>query len=944
MSLHPVRMASTTFMEASHGDRQPRLSGVLDDDRAGNSRLAAVTLTLADAGGDLVVLCASARLARHLRTAHGRAQAARGLDRWPALATATVSQWLARTVGEAVLAGEIPLDAARRVALNPAQERLLWERAIGAADGGAPEEALFDREGLAQAAAEANELAAGWGLRPEAAPQGEETRAFLHWREAFRALLDAGGWLEPVRHLEWQIGCIARGAGRLPARIAFAGFDRIHPQEARLMEALAARGVEVCELALTRDIPADAVAVAFPDIRAECRAAAAWAARRLAADPLARIAIVAPDLASLRPLLAAALDEALHPAAFDPARAEMPRHYDFSLGTPLAHAPLAETALALLALAGRPRRVELARLGELLHRPHWATEEEADARDRLDARLRETLAPETSLERVLRLARRLAARGLALPRTLTALDGLAQAAAAQPAKQLPSLWAGAFAALAAAAGWPGDRGLSSVEWQARRAFAETLDALAQFDGLLGRVAYGEALGRLQRLCAERIFQPEAEGEPAVLVMGLLEAAAEPLDALWVLGMNDQAWPPPARPNPLLPAELQRRVRAPNASAEVQAEFAATIQRRLLHSAPVAVFSWARMEGGRELRQSPLIAGLPLAAEGDFAAPAGLAEALAGSGDLVRLDDNRAPPVAAGERVRGGTGLLRAQALCPAWAFYQYRLGARALGEPVSGLDPAARGTLLHGVLEHFWRGRSSADLAALDETALADALATAADAAIAAFDRAREETMAPRFAALEKERLLRLAALWLGFERGRPVPFRVVACEQAVDIEIEGIAVHLVVDRIDELADGRHLVIDYKTAAAVSAKSWADSRIAEPQLPVYAGLAAAGETAGVAFAQVRSEKCAFVGIAAEGGLLPGVAGIGDDKARKLFPAVAGWESLLDHWRRSIAEIAREVRDGVAAAIVNDEKDLAWCEVTPLLRLAEARAQREETAP
>lgn len=904
--------------------------------------MAALTLSRLDDTGDLIVLCASARLARHLRTAHGQVQAARGLTHWPALATATVTQWLARTVGEAVLAGEIPLAAARRVALNGAQERLLWERVIEAA-GGDGEEVLFDREGLAQAAAEANELVEGWGVRPEAGAQGEETRAFLRWREALRAALEAADWIEPVRHLDWQIECIARGAGRLPTRMAFAGFDRLHPQERRLMQALAARGVEVLELALTHDAPAAAVALALPDARAECRAAAAWAARRLAAESGERVAIVVPELGALRPLLAAALDEALHPAAFDPARAEMPRRYDFSLGTPLARAPLVETALALLALAGSPRHVEQARLGELLRRPYWATEDEADARDRLDAAMRETLAPEVALDRALRLGRRLAAKGVAMPRTLAALDALIQGAAAQPAKQLPSQWAGAFAALATAAGWPGDRPLSSFEWQAQRAFAETLDTLGQFDALLGRVAWSEALRRLQKLCGERIFQPEAEGEPAVLVMGLLEAAAEPLDAVWVMGMNDQTWPPPARPNPLLPAELQRRARTPNASAEVQAEFAAAIHRRLLHSAPVAVFSWARTEGGRELRPSPLIAGLPAAGEADFPVPAGLVASLAGGAGLVRLHDAKAPAVGEGEHVRGGTGLLKAQALCPAWAFYQYRLGARALGEPVTGLDPADRGTLLHGVLEHFWRGRSSADLAALDEAGVAAALGVAADGALAAFDQARDEPLTPRFAALERERLIRLAALWLGFERERPVPFRVVACEQAVDIEIEGIAVHLVVDRIDELDDGRHLVIDYKTAAAVSAKSWNDERIAEPQLPVYAALAATGEIAGAAFAQVRSEKCAFVGIAAEGGLLPAVVGIGDDKARKLFPAIGGWDALLEHWRTSIAEIAREVHDGVAAVIVKDEKDLAWCEVTPLLRMAEVRAQREESA-
>lgn len=891
-----------------------------------------------DALEETLVLCATARLARHLRQAHGRAQAGRGLARWRPLRTATMAQWLDAVVDEAVLAGEIPFDAARRVALNATQERVLWERAIEASAAGGAEDALFDRAGLAQAAAEANELIEAWGIRPEADAHGEETQALLRWREAFRKECDAADWREPVRYREWQIGCLVRGAGRLPARVAFAGFDRMQPQELRLARALEARGVPVVELMLGGEAAGAAVALALPDSLAECRAAAAWAARRLAQQPAARLAIVVPELAALRATLAATLDEALHPAAFNPAQAEMPRRYDFSLGTPLARQPLVETALALLALAANPVRAEQEHLGDLLRRPYWSAEHEADARDRLDAAMRETLAPQLSLDRLLRLSRKLAGKGIALPRTQACLDALKQR---QPARQLPSQWGAAFAALAAAAGWPGDRPLSSFEWQAQRAFVETLDSLAQFDALLGRIDIGEALRRLQQLCRERIFQPEAEGADNVLVMGLLEAAAEPLDGLWVMGMNDQHWPPAARPNPLLPAELQRRVRAPNASAEVQAEFANAVHRRLLHSAPQAVFSWARSEAGRELRMSPLLAGLPPADAGEFPAAAGLIERLADGAGLVRVDDAQAPPVGAGEKVRGGTGLLKAQAICPAWAFYQYRLGARALAEPVAGLDPAARGTLLHGVLEHFWRGRGSADLAAMDDAARGAAIAVAADAALADFNREQDEPLTPRFQALERERLMRLAAAWLAFEAGRPLPFRVVACESASDVEIEGIAVHLVVDRIDQLDDGGLLILDYKTAARVDAKSWGRARIVEPQLPIYAAFAAQGHVGGLAFAQVRSEKCAFVGIAAENGMLPKVVGIAEDAARKLFPDVADWEDLFDHWQRSIAAIAREVRDGVAAVQVSSEEDLAYCEVKPLLRLAEVRAQREE---
>jgi len=250
------------------------------------------------------------------------------------------------------------------------------------------------------------------------------------------------------------------------------------------------------------------------------------------------------------------------------------------------------------------------------------------------------------------------------------------------------------------------------------------------------------------------------------------------------------------------------------------------------------------------------------------------------------------------------------------------------------------------VLERFWAGRGSGDLLAMDAAARKAAIAAAVVAGVADFDAGREDPLPPRFLALESERLQRLVAQWLELEAGRPAPFRVVACEREIVLEIEGIAVRLVIDRIDALADGRLLILDYKTGQ-VSAASWSDARIAEPQLPIYASLAAGdelgGEVCGAAFARVRLDECGFVGIAAEGGLLTKVAGIGDDAARKLFPGIASWPEVLAHWRASIAAIAREVGEGCAAVRFADEKDLAWCEVLPLLRLAERREQLEEAA-
>ena len=943
-------------------------------------------IALAALAPDAVVLCASQRLARNLRRDHDRLQLARGLTRWQPLQALAPAQWLEAVLREALLAGEIAVAQAPRLLLGDMQERILWDRAISAAGAGSADEvssevssvvanegadevaseaaseaasmdALFDREGLAAAAAEANALMAAWDIRipVSAAEQSEDTRQFLRWREAFQHICGTAGALEAARTLDWQIDRIKAGAGRLPGQLALAGFDRYNRQETRLVRVLSQRGVAVYELEQGLPATAQATVAALPDRIAECRAAAAWARRQLALNPQARLGIVVPELGALRETLAALLDDALDPAAASPALAEMPRRYNFSLGLPLARQPLAAVALQLLGLAAQSRKIAQEEFAALLRQPYWSADmSEADSRARLDARMREFLAPNFSLDRALRFARKSQEQGLAIERLLAHLNAFQALLSGQPARQTPSAWALACGRLLEAAGWPGERALSSHEYQARRAFAETLESLAQLDAVLGRVSLADACRHLAQLCRERIFQPATTNDPPVQVMGLLEIADTPLDALWAMGMNDHLWPPPPRPNPLLPADLQRRARAPGASAEIQGAFADVIQRRLLRSAPLVCFSWARSEGGRELRPSPLIASIPSIAATDSAAADishdSLIETLAGSAALERIEDAQAPPLSEAEcqTLRGGTGLLRAQAVCPAWAFYRYRLGAKAFETPVDGLDAKARGTLLHAVLQAFWQGegqhapRGSGDLQAMGAAARQQAVAQAIDRALQDFNATLEQALTPRFLALERERLLHLVEAWLEVEAQRARPFTVVACEERRDVVIEGIAVHLVVDRIDALDDGRRVILDYKTGSGVSMASWGEARIGEPQLPIYAALAGASlagqPVAAVAFARVRLEDCGFLGIAAEAGLLPKVAAIDDAAARKNFPQQASWDALLAHWQASIAAIAREIKAGEAAVRYSDEKELANCAVLPLLRLAERKMQ------
>ena len=877
---------------------------------------------------DHLTLCATNRLAQTLRVeVPGNATV------WQTRQALTVGQWLGNLADEALLSGIASLPAV----LDPFAERLLWEEIIAASLTEAVP--LFDIQGMAASAAEAHALSYLWNIRPAGNRLADETRLFVSWQGQFAARCRSADWCDAISFQQRVIELIEAGHFALPAAVTFAGFDRLTPLEEALISALSGRAVAVensAEFAVDRNGTLQTLPCA--DVAAECAAIVAWATSHLAGNPECRLAIVAPDLASVRDRLEFMLDDMLHPTLIRPDAAEMPRCFNFSLGRALAEQPLIRVALDLLALGSGRAKVEQARIsGLLLGSPWGAGEAEADGRARLDAALRRDLPYFTTLPALIRLARRLdESQPPFCPQTVAALQAFVDAMAYAPKKLLPDKWRAVFNKALQAAGWPGNRALSSHEFQARNAFGEVLERFSGLDALLGPLSLNEAVRRLAQLCRQRIFQPETRGRPAIQVLGVLESAGLNFDALWVMGMNDDLWPPPPRPNPLLPAELLRAAGAPHASAEVELDFAQRVHARLSRAAPEVTFSWARADGNRVLRPSPLIAGISVSAEaatGNSTLARRLADEAAGAGETIA--DALAPPVGAGEKVPGGTWLLRAQAICPAWAFYQYRLGAKAMDEPVEGLDPAARGTLVHEALEAFWTSiASSAALASMDKPARWQAIAGAVAQALQTFENARRITLPARFRELESARLAKLLEIWLAVEDKRGHAFEVIACEQAAEVDIEGIKVSMVVDRIDRLDDGRQVIIDYKTGAAIDTKNWADQRITEPQLPIYAALVNE-DVAAVVFAKVLLDKPGFAGIADQKDILPGVQGIGDERQKTFDPAeFPDWIAVVTHWRERLHAVAREVREGQASIMFGDGSALQYCEVLPLLRLPE----------
>jgi exodeoxyribonuclease-5 len=437
-----------------------------------------------------------------------------------------------------------------------------------------------------------------------------------------------------------------------------------------------------------------------------------------------------------------------------------------------------------------------------------------------------------------------------------------------------------------------------------------------------------------------MFQPEAGEDVHIQVLGMLESLAKPIDAIWVIGMNDQHWPPPAAPNSLLPAMLQRELQTPGANPDAQFAFAQKIHNRLCNSAAEVIFSWSRKDGERELRASPLLTDSQMR----LSAPTiqTLAEQLASPEVMELLEDSIAPPIQPDEQLRGGSKLFEAQAICPAWAFYQYRLGAKKLETPTEGLDSMARGNLVHAVLQHFWLACKDLNtLKSLSSTALEANIDAAIGKALQTLKDELSINLPAQVINIERIRLQQLMQTWLAVEKQR-TDFAVKDCEATHTLNIEGLEITCRIDRIDELKDGGLVVIDYKTGTPPALKTWADDRIQEPQLPLYASLALQNNRiVATCFARVNIEECKFSGLAAETDLLPNLTSFDKLKSNSAFVQFTDFPALVAHWKTSLQAIATEIKTGVAAVIFDDENDLMYCDVKPLLRLPERALQFEQ---
>jgi probable DNA repair protein len=839
----------------------------------------------------ITVVTPNRRLAQTLAREFDERQIASGLTVWETADILPFGAFVERLYEDALysdIAAHLPL------LLTGAQEQELWEAAIRASELG---EALLAVTRAAADCRKAWELAHEWRIAGALGsfPGNEDAKAFAEWARDYAKRCDKEG-TDAARLADVIAPLLKEAALRKPKLLVAYAFDVVPPQVRDFLDACARQGIEVRSCAPEQK-QSNASRIAFPSAREELEAAASWARAKLesftsrplprreragergwvGAEERVRIGVVVPDLGQLRKEVARVFARVMHPTRNLPGAERNALPFNISLGAPLADYPLARAALSVLELASG--EVPFEQASRLIRSPFLAgAGPELSMRARLDAELRKKAHARVTLGKLVALIQR-------APLLRQQLEALFALVREQPGgERSPHEWARPFSALLEAAGFPGERGLDSDEFQTRAKFNETLAEFARLERVAPKRSFPQALARLRRLCTDTLFQPETPDAP-IQVLGVLESAGLEFNALWVSGLTDEAWPLAASPNPFIPPALQRKAGIPEASAEATLARGKRITGGWLAAADEVVVSHPMMDKDKGLFASPLISAVPLGT------PAGrpferYRDLIFASRRSESVQDGQAP-VLATKTPRGGTRILSDQAACPFRAFARHRLAAERLEEPADGPDARARGLLLHTLMKELWGELKGSGGLRGD---VGPAIERAAESAV-------------REAKLEEP------------------PFEVVAVEEKRKLAVAGLELNGRIDRIDRLESGRYAVIDYKTGKATP-NEWLGERPDDPQLPLYA-LNAQEDIAAVAFAKLKTGEMRYMGFSREKNVIPKVQQALD------------WRGLLAGWKRQIESLGTGFASGDARV---DPKALLrtcrYCDLQTLCRVYE----------
>jgi len=864
------------------------------------------------------VVASGDRAARAIQAEFHRRRRAEGLSVWPAPSVVSWDAFLRRIWEERNVDGEL--------LLNSAQERTLWVQIIQSDKQHLPTALSQSARRLASMAVEAHELLCSYAseLLRDSERKGwdRDAGAFSTWLIDFNKRCREDKLISISRIALKLISALRQDPSARPA-LLIAGFDRILPVQRELFDAWGS-----WKQILPEQDPGRIHFHSAPDTQTEFEACAAWCHRELEANRNKRLLVISQNLSERRGELERAFLRLSRPGT-------MPL-FEVSLGIPLSQTPLVRSACLLLRwLTGEVSENEL----DWLFAGAMGEDSPALQSSMRALRRRDRQRPRWSLNGFLNACHECSTIPHRWERGMIAAHDLLKKS---NHPQNPVDWSDRVPQMLEAMGWLGVHAQSSADFQTQLRWQQVLDTAGSlgFDGR--RISWSDFRNELEHMASDTLFAPQSVDAP-IQIAGPAESAGLAADGIWFLGADEESWPAVASMHPFLPPAVQRKAQMPHASHLDDWQFSSAITHRLLASAPVVNFSFARQKGGVEARPSRLILQL---AQAPQPLPTDLITSHRQSQPSVAVSFPDTTRVAfAAEHLRGGAGTLSSQSQCSFKAFATSRLSAQNWDPSEVGLSAKQRGQILHAVLHSIWAGPpdglcNHAELCAVDD--LGGFVRRHVKAVLQAeVPSVLRETMPRLYLELEETRLVRLLTEWLNFESSR-IEFTVEATELKRTVTIAGLSMNLRLDRVDRLHDGSQLVIDYKTGN-VDPKSWDPPRPDDVQLPLYKLFAVdplqpplfekygGPASGGLVFAKVRAGDICFAGRVANARatINPDLNGNNALVQRKLKAADE------TKWREEIERLVRDFTHGRADIVPREyPKTCERCGLQSVCRIQE----------
>lgn len=869
------------------------------------------------------ILTPNRRLAAILLKRFNQSQQEQGKLSWPTPDILPLSVWLQRLWQDysSTQFADIPH------LLNAAQESFLWENII-----------LETKQAhqLLQIAETADIAKSAWALLKQwqidihqpIFQSADDYLALKEWITLFEKTCQEKNCIDSHTMTENITRLIAERYITLPPNLIMIGFTEITPQlKALLKQAEKKSRIRIIDYDKP-DVPHFFKRISLPDTQDEIQAMALWAKTLAENQPTASIACVIPDLEKKRDHVLQIFSETLAPK--NVYTTDSQHHlFNLSAGKALTQYSLINMALELLSL--HKKIISTEKISHLLSSPFLGeAEHERIARSQLDKTLKQDNINTVNLAHIGKNTDHSGSLfTLHCPKLSKRLNAFFTYLDTLPNKLSYYEWANVFTESLTLLGWPGERSLNSEEYQVVDSWLNLFTQFASLDQITAPASWQQALSMLQKMAAKSIFQPKTPEAP-IQVLGLLEAAGSPFDYIWVSGMDDIAWPPQPKPHPLIPKRLQREMNMPHATAQRELMFCNAIMQQFNCNTDYLIYSYAEKNEEFDVEPSPLIKSLPsiTITELDIKDYQSPLERIYQTRHIEYLQDETAPAIAKEEKIAGGVSILKHQALCPFRAFAEWRLHAKELETQTPGLRNKDRGNVIHKALELCWNHLQNQQmLLSADSTQLTELINESIKLALDQYAVSHKEHF--HYLNLEKKRLFNLLHDWLLLEKERP-SFKVLTHEKKMDITLNQLTFSIRVDRIDELSDGKKLIIDYKTGKNNNINQWLSERPDEPQLPLYS-LLDKHTTAGITFAQIATGEHCFKGLSS---YEMGVKGIKEITGVKKVTA-SSWDEQMIKWQTTLQNLSDQFTQGYALVQPKDtDQTCLHCRLKPLCRINE----------